>query len=623
MAHITNYIARNQPDSHQSVPRCLAKFVCYRDRDTFYKSDSDNAATATHQHPFNADATHAYTIVSDILSCNITHSKSSGITTGEMVLSSGDFNYQATLLPGDHCMVWMLNDEAKYAEIDGKVRLNQQANDFNSGLKFVGRVNSVRTVYNTEERGEKSLRYLVTLKGFQELQSMIYYNPLLFRPSEEGGASAPTNTSAGSSNQSAGLQFFARISAAWAAVVLGKAATGISPGDFITFFVNTFLGTALQDVNSTSMTVESPDAAFVIPSAIGATLGVSQSSTRQVRYIDILKTFLGVQKYSSTRSMLPTNLTTPTITAINNCVFPMKGIYLAPPDSFAGPSIWQLMNTYLNPALNEIYVTVKAADAHGNIFPTLVARQIPFTSAKFDRNVQATNGNSEFNNQNTQPTWQQYTKFSEITRWVIDPAYTINSYNFGTSDSIRFNFTQFFGSFVGDHPSMDSASQMQLQISAKNYAIDPIDIARNGTKINILQTNTPIQGNPNNVFDLGGWAALAGDFYINGHLKLTGSLTVPGIQLPISIGDNLQIDHKLFHIENITHSYAVTPNGFKSFTTAIQLSNGVIADKYDSYVMTQSKKRYGLSDTVQPGYTDSEILVTGTQIESSGEKDGN
>jgi hypothetical protein len=233
------------------------------------------------------------------------------------------------------------------------------------------------------------------------------------------------------------------------------------------------------------------------------------------------------------------------------------------------------------------------------------------------------NGKSAYNDQIQIPAWQQYTKFDEITRWVIDPSYIINSYNFGTSDSVRFNFTQFFGNIVGDYPSLDAAKLMQLHILAKNYTIDPVDIARNGIKIHNMQTNTPIQGSPDNIFDIGGWAALAGDFYINGHLKLTGSISMPGVQLPISIGDNLQIDGKLFHIENLTHAYAVTDTGFKSFTTTLQLSNGVLADKHDNYVMTQAKKRYGLSDRVQPGYTDSEILVTGTQIESSGTKDGN
>lgn len=612
----TNVISQNYSDSHQAQPRCVIKFITFRDRDSFYESDSSNSTTAHVKHNFNKDAVRPYTIVSDVLSANISQSKSSPITSGELTLSSGDLNYMSILAPGDHCLVWMLNDEAKYEEIVEKVKVNTKANDFNSGLKFVGRVNSVRAVYGIAPNGVKTLRYLVTLKGFSELQSMIYYNKLLYRPGENGGTVPGANSITGDISQIlSGFRFFARISTAWSNLIDSNNARGLNPSDLMDFFINTFLGASSINVNAEVETIEAPNSAFVIPSIVAKILGTSTSASASVRYVDVLKSFIGIQKYSSNDAMIPTNLENSKISYINRCKSPLTGAYMSLPDSFSGQSIWQIMSNHLNSYINEMYVSVKAANSNGDIFPTFVARQIPFTSNKYVRSKTSQNVN-QVQPASTTPGSQVYTRFAEITRWKVDPKYPINSFNFGTSDSLRFNFVQIFGALLG-YDNQDASTRMQAQIVKENFTIDPIDISRNGARIQVLQTNLDILQNAN-AFDLSSWAALIGDFYQNGHLKMTGTLSLPGVQLPVSIGDNLELDGKLFHIESVSHTYQVDESsGMKTFVTNFQLSNGVLADKYDNYVMLQPHLRANMPDTIQPGYSDSEILSTGTKIESS------
>lgn len=609
------YIRPNEFDSHQSKPRCIVKFVTFRDKDSYYLSDSTNSNNNETKKNFDKNAFKTYTVVSDILSATISSSKGSNIMTGELTLSSGDLNYTSILAPGDHCLVWMMHSEAKYQEMQAKIKNNEKSNDFNSGLKFVGRVNSVRTIMVTQGRGIKTMRHLVTLKGFSEFQSMIYYNPLLYQPGEKGGPSQAANgINTNIEQQLPGLRFFARISSAWQSLISKKGADGLTPTDMIPFFINLFLGSGAKNSNQELQTVESPNSAFIIPSPVASLLGAGSGVSKNVKYIDILKSFIGLQKYGSSAKFLPTNLIDPNnIKSINLCKSPLTGAYLTLPDTFSGQTIWQIISNHLNGYLNEMYVTIRSANENGDIFPCYIARQIPLTSQKYARQKSGKNANTA---KSSDPqSSNRYTLFSELPRWKIDPKYTINAYNFGTSDALRFNFIQVFGALIG-YDNQDASVAQQAQITKKNYTIDPVDIARNGVRMQVLQTNVDIVKN-SNLYDLSSWAALIGDFFHNGHLKMNGTISLSGVQEPISIGDNLEIDGKVFHIENVAHSYQVDEvTGNKVFETNIQLTNGVMANEFDDYVTIQPQNREDLPDTMAPGYTDSEITVNNTKLES-------
>jgi len=584
-------IEQNQKDSQQSQPNAIVKFIVYRDQDTKYGSDTVDSKTNA-KRSVSKTASIEYVVTNDILNIAVASSKTSPILSAEMTLASGDLNYMSILSPGDHCLIWLLNDRQKMNDLSIRIRENQKANEYDSGLKFVGRINSVRAVYGMSASGIKTIRFLVTLKGFSEFQSQIYYNPLLYQPNERGGAANGANApTAELQGQISGLAFIARISNAWKSLIPSKGELILSPQRLVPFFVNLFLGFG----PGKSSPQESPSEAFIIPSTVAKLLGLSVSKAT-VQYAQILRRIIGIQKYQN--SYLPSNATFATNQGESLCKAPIKGAYLALPESFSGQSIWQIIQSHLNSYLNEMYVSIKP-NASGDLFPTLVARQIPFTSQQLIK---------KFKNK-----IKQHTAFAELPRWVLSADYPISSFNIGTSDSLRFNFIQVYGAML-EYPGADPARSMQAQIANGNYSDDRIDIARHGVKMQVLNTNLDlVKGST--LLSIRDWTALIGDFYHNGHLKLNGSITAPGIQLPICIGDNLEFDGRLFHIEGVSHVYNVEENtGQKGFYTTIQLSNGVLADGQDSYNVTQPNRRDDMPDQIAPGFTDTAVLENGQPL---------
>jgi hypothetical protein len=338
---------------------------------------------------------------------------------------------------------------------------------------------------------------------------------------------------------------------------------------------------------------------------VAALLGV-QAKKAVVKYTDILRRIVGIQKYRDT--YLPSNADFNSKNGQSLCNQPIKGAYLALPDTFSGQTVWQIIQAHLNSYINEMYVAIKP-NANGDLFPTFVARQIPFTSQQLIKKFKGK--------------IKQHTAFAELPRWVMSEKYPINSFNIGTSDSLRFNFIQVYGAIL-QYPGQDSARNMQVQIATGNYSDDRIDIARHGARIQVLNTNLDILQGGASLLPLKEYATLLGDFYHNGHLKLNGSITAPGIQLPICIGDNLEFDGRLFHIEAVSHVYNVEENtGMKGFYTTLQLSNGVLADGNDSYNITQPDNREDMPDKIAPGHTDTGVLENNKLIQSTNRPSNN
>jgi hypothetical protein len=279
------------------------------------------------------------------------------------------------------------------------------------------------------------------------------------------------------------------------------------------------------------------------------------------------------------------------------CVQPLYGGLLQPPDNFNQVRIWELLDTYKNTALNEMYVTLRV-DQYNNIVPTLIVRQQPYTSKranKFGGNI-------------------SYTNFLDLPRWVIDPTMQIGQFNIGTSNAFRCNFLQVYGQLMGQRG--DQQSSVYQQILDGNFVINKPDIVRSGTTVHILNSNADVEvadGRSNT--SIHAWAQLLGDWQMNMHLKLSGTITVAGISAPICIGDNLEYDGIVFQIESIQHSYTCSERGEKSFSTVLALSNGVLTN--GDFYYKAPKRRANINDTNLPGFTDEEVYVNSTPIISN------
>jgi hypothetical protein len=107
------------------------------------------------------------------------------------------------------------------------------------------------------------------------------------------------------------------------------------------------------------------------------------------------------------------------------------------------------------------------------------------------------------------------------------------------------------------------------------------------------------------------WIKLSSEYIMGGHMLLSGTLTCRGIQSPICVGDNLEIDNTVFHIESVTHTCTIDAGGRKTFHSSLSLSNGISANPtgvgYDLYsgIYAEDFRSY------EPGMTHESIYQGG------------
>ena len=145
------------------------------------------------------------------------------------------------------------------------------------------------------------------------------------------------------------------------------------------------------------------------------------------------------------------------------------------------------------------------------------------------------------------------------------------------NEAARFNFVQVFTRQLADTAEQDMAQQIALG----NFFYDEGDIERQGLKPYVMTSNFDFPaakgGDNGKQLHAREWAELVADWIIDGHLKESGVLTFQGIQEPIAVGDNLEFDGIIYHIEGVTHVMSIAPGGQKSWVTKVTVSFGMDA----------------------------------------------
>lgn len=574
---IVQELKPNFPDSQQSQPWSIIKFYTFVGKDTLYNT----GARVSPNNLASIVKVVETVVVSDILSLKTNSSKGNPLATAEVTLASGDLNYQSLLSPGDHALIWMGSDRADFDRIGGLIfKQNKPANDFASGLKFVGRVNSIRTIYNTSPDGIKTIRYHVTFKGFSEFMTSLYYNYAL-------APNSPQNQ--GNAEMQKMNKLYGEISKQWNSYFFSKDKNKSNVQSIMDFLIDVFLGSGPSDsARKANKAVKSPNSAFLIPKELMDVLGITNKNSTP-NYANMLHTMVGVQNYGN--SFLPNISASESISTQKVTTKKLSGTLTTPPDLFNNTPLWSALQSVCNPVLNEIYTTLRVNEAN-RIVPFFIGRQIPFTSIY----SQEKGGGA---------------RFIDIPRWKVDTALAINSLNIGTSDSARFNFFQVYGNLFGLNSTRPGFSQ-QAQIAAGNFSINEVDIYRHGSRNMIQNVLTDFSSSIDNTIQIRGFAALLKDWYGNAHLKFSGSINTAGVQAPICIGDNMEIGGKLFHIESVNHFYEVVDGekAFKTFTSSFDLSQGVLSD--GSYGFNEAVDRAKLNPDgkgLEPGFSDEELRL--------------
>lgn len=529
---------------------------------------------------------HPLIITDDVVALNINSSKSNHTTSLSAQLKDVGTNYLArdVMLPGDWVMAWCFNNNEKQADVVERIKAGKPCNDPEDGLKFIGRVHDIRKHIDFTPDGQKVSGFQLQCIGFEELDTQFFYDYAL--------ASSAAQSSLRRFMAQMGLDF-----SQWANQEQQKAGQLKDNADYLIpqlvniivgkgagqSFVNDPVGQGAANAAEVNEDVAqrmhfnslraAPQAnkdapyAYLVPRTVGLLLGLTPEGASKegiFGYADLLNLLIGVQKYEPHTNpytgMLPANIDSEHDNAAINRVYlkdKLKGTFLPVNPTFVNQPLYQILQQYLNPALNEMYTTLRV-DQYGAIMPHIVVRQIPFSTESVKE-------------KKTLP----LTRFMSLPRWKVSPVMvTAPGFSYGRSNATRINMLHIYG----DASAFAANRTVTNQLVRNPPIFDEIDIQRSGIRMMSKTVNCALEDvtRPDGARD---WMEAIADWTFGSHLTLNGTLNLVGIQSPIAVGDNIEFQGLVFHIESISHSCNIAGDGRKQFRTILQLSNGMPVDQ--------------------------------------------
>ena len=527
---------------NQTSPSWVLTFVRWQFRDTL------RTATST---PFAVRPT--LVVENDCLQVTTGHNKGTLTPNMAALLVETDVNYSVEVHPGDFVFVNMLNWESDARNVAIAARNSDQINGIDQGFKGLFKVQGVRKVVRSDPNtGIRTVLTKIDGFAFTEFNNSVYFNPNLINQK---------------SLQNQAL-FLADISTAWASLVSNAGKPAIQ--DVIAFMIQTIIGTGINPkAQMVGGLVASTNVHFLVPTLVGNLLGIANSTgSSAVAAKDIYQYLFGIQEYSSGASQsLSTGLNPSNLQAQQvypNFYYTSKncpGFSLLKPEYWNQVKLWSILNQYTNSPLNELYTSFRVSP-NGSVMPTVVFRQIPFTSEDFVT--------QKFGTQDSSAPSISVTRFLTLPRWKVG-AESIYNLDIGTDEAARINFVQYYAKSNFSEKGHEMAGETALV----NYVFDKNDVVRNGLRPYLVQNQ--FDDLPSSLIKSAPiWARIFGDAVIGGHLRLNGTFDLTGIQEPMAVGDNFEFDGVVFHIEQITHVCSINPmSGIKSFRTSVSVSHGV------------------------------------------------
>lgn len=528
-------------------------------------------------------------LASDCFALTVTGDKDSHTKSLVAQLKQTDHNYLVEILPGDWVLAWMVADETKFLDLMARIaRANPQdpCNKFDDGLKFVGRADSIRKrVSLSKDVGVKTTSVTLSAVGFRELDTQFYYNQYLSENDQSAGTwltKVGVNLDAvfGASLKDGQKNNSRALISTLLDLLVGKGVKGqkVNQAQVTVRQLGHEDAGSLQQTAGGGTLSDGTEApfAYLVPRQVAALLGVTQQGVSKhggiTSYADILATLMGVQKYSENgdgkdqRSTLLPRLddgqsTDNRMTTSSE----LLGTFIPVMPPFTNKPLWSVFQQFLNPAVNEMYTALRPNRA-GRIMPTMVVRQIPFTTDAFDFAMA---------NQPPKPPYRdtrvEVTRFLELPRWKL-PSVIVQDVDVGRSDATRFNFVQVYGQDVNQAENVTFPQQTAVNPPVR----DDLDIQRSGLRSYVTTIACAIRDTVGKTPST--WIALVADRLIGSQYTLNGSISTYGIQAPIAEGDNVEWEDTVYHIESLTHHCAVDGNGAKTWTTTITITNGMRSD---------------------------------------------
>jgi hypothetical protein len=575
-------IEKNTPDSHQTSPGYVLTFIRYEYRDVYMYGDINNLDDAI-------DTRRNFVVVNDAIQVKVSNNKSNPVPTFSCVFKQGDINYLTAVHPGDYVTVNMLNFKDDAMKVRDRALSGLAINRVQDGFKGVFKVQDVRMFLQVDpSSGRKEYYVQVTGKGFDEFNNVLYFNPAI---TEEIAAKNSVDF------------LFLNNFANWADLIKKRETNNVQ--DLVKAVITRCIGEKMV-VRKKAKEKLNQIPSYQVPQSLGALL-----NRKTAKYISQINNYyLGTWNNTISRAkdlkgfsiFFDEDEGTPGGNFWKTKV-PLEGSRSIDMQDFQSTSVWSLLQDYGNAELNDMYTCYRVDPTGKFVYPSVVVRQKPFNTRHYEEFIM------KKENQNVA---SPHTKFLDLPRWYIDPD-LITSFNVGRSDAGRINFVQIYTRALSLDPELDQANQ----IVSGNWVEDQKDVIRNGRKPFIRNINYDFAGSDTE-HRAKKWAYLVADWVMGGHLKMNGTLECAGIEKPICVGDNLELDNIVYHIESTDHVMNISPEGVNTFRTQLQLSMGV--DKNSSSTIpvyaemdhTDSLRRreqdYKRGTKMLPGFSDTQDL---------------
>lgn len=576
---------------HQSNPAYVLTFITWQKRDVYGIDGSSSKG--------NLDVNKPLVVENDAIDIKITNSKVGLTPSLDITLKNGDIDYSSVLAPGDFVFVNLLDWEDKAREVANRARAGLQINRYEDGFKGLFKIQTIGRSLVVQRDGSKSVQYNVKAYGFTEFNNVIYYDPV---------------AAAALKSQGKDVYMWQNFGDYIGKVLSSRKFAQIQETMKVLFEV--LIGSGdLQNKNGRTI---SPNIHYRIPEGLSKFLGIDNGKYAA----DIYHYYFGVWPNSEGSKVGQKNRKESKKgieigKGFNPGFKPyddgnkrwfktdklLQGIRLLAPSYWNKIKVWAIVKSYLNSVINEMY-TANRVGLDGNVYPSIVARQKPFNSLE----------RQDFFKKNKIP----YTTYLNLPRWKVHPALLYSSF-LGKNEASRINFVQ-----VYTQSTIINSHQNQAFQSTFNTVIDRADIERTGLRpfTSTANFNFPFEEGESASKGLQksavAWSHLASDWLFNGHLREVGSFEFHGIVDPIEVGDNLEFDGSVYHIESITHRFSVRKDGMKTFRTKISVSYGTslksdskktVYPHTESTTYLQEQTKDYNNEQILPGISDTQNVV--------------
>lgn len=491
-------------------------------------------------------------VILDTISCVSIHtSKSKGSPAGSFTVELAPWrDWVGQITAGSWCTILMSNQPITSAQIKHADK---------NFVKMIGKIETVRTEVLVNEEGARQTRYIVTGTDWGHI-----FNNVLYIDNLIAAASDPTNLGN-------------TIAIALQKQLFGEGNTpqSFKVADNLVALLGIF-GASSAGLVEASAAINRIDKSiydFLIP-------------TEMSQYFQFIDGDDNINQSTTLSDLL--TLQTGRLTSQNTYEDTNEAFGFIDPFSLQGTnSFWQILMDNSNPALNEMYNEIEwEQNSAGGIGPSLTIynRIKPFSYQDVsDDGSQASAIRSPF---------------TLLKTHTIDNI-KVTSINVGTNWRDKYNFVEI-------RPLFQDFNILAGWTAQKSQGSDPVAFNREGFRPLIVGTKQfpvePSLGGTYNANLLTSWITLLKEWFFNTHKLLNGTLTMTGATEYIGVGNNILFEaglvnptaninsgantsvntnYILAHVENVEHSFTVSPEGARTYTTSIQFVRGIIVNKSD------------------------------------------